>query len=286
MWQAIAEHINSELDIDFKVESKHQLSGGDINLAYHISDDKHDFFIKLNEKEQLEQFISEAMCLHCIEQRHAIRVPKVICYGQTLDKAFLVLEYIPLVDEHNAGWEALGLAMAKLHEDSGQAMYGFDWDCTLGRTSQPNKWQGNWSSFFSEQRLGWLLQLLQEQGFGFGKIDFLVEQCRQRLHHYEPVPSLVHGDFWRGNVGFTADEAIIFDPSSYYGDREVDIAFSELFGRFPERFYHSYQSQYPLDKNYTERKSLYNLYHVLNHAYMFRGSYLLQAQDMVKHLFY
>ncbi|MCC5852617.1 MAG: fructosamine kinase family protein [Alkalimonas sp.] len=286
MWQAIAEHINSELDSDFKVVSKQQLSGGDINLAYHIFDDQHDFFIKLNEKEELEQFIAEAMSLQTIEHRHAIRVPKVICYGQTLDKAFLVLEYIPLIEEHDAGWDALGQAMARMHADSGQAMYGFDWDTCVGRTSQPNKWHGNWSSFFSEQRFGWLLQLLQEQGFGFGKIDALVEQCRQRLNHHQPTPSLVHGDFWRGNLGFTADEPVVFDPASYYGDREVDIAFSELFGRFPDSFYQSYQSQYPLDKNYAERKSLYNLYHVLNHAYLFRGSYLVQAQDMVKQLFY
>lgn len=286
MWQAIAEHISSELDIDFSIEHKQQVSGGDINLAYHISGNHQDFFVKLNEKEQLEQFISEAMSLQSIRQRHQIQVPAVISYGQTLDKSFLVLEYLPLIKEHDDGWEGLGHGMASLHQDSGQAMYGFDWDTCLGNTSQPNKWQSNWSSFFSEQRFGWLLQLLLEQGFGFGKIDQLVEQCRQRLNHYQPEPSLLHGDFWRGNVGFTPAGAVIFDPASYYGDREVDIAFSTLFGRFPERFYQSYQQQYPLDKHYEERRGLYNLYHVLNHAYMFRGSYLVQSQDMIKQLFY
>ncbi|MCH8537370.1 MAG: fructosamine kinase family protein [Alkalimonas sp.] len=286
MWQAIAEHISSELGIDFSIEHKQQISGGDINLAYHISGGGQHFFVKLNEKEQLDQFISEAMSLQSIRQRHLIRVPAVISYGQTLDKSFLVLEYLPLIKEHDDGWHDLGTQMAQLHQDSGQAMYGFDWDTCLGKTSQPNKWQSNWSSFFSEQRFGWLLQLLLEQGFGFGKIDQLVEQCRQRLNHYQPEPSLLHGDFWRGNVGFMADGATIFDPASYYGDREVDIAFSSLFGRFPERFYQSYQQQFPLDKHYEERRNLYNLYHVLNHAYMFRGSYLVQSQDMIKQLFY
>jgi fructosamine-3-kinase len=286
MWQAIAEHINGELDADFHIEQKTQVPGGSINLAWHISGQGQHFFVKINQREQLEQFEAEALSLQALQQSHSIRVPKLICSGQTIDKAFLVLEYLPLSAETATGWRDLARQLAQLHKQHDQAMYGFDWDNMLGSTPQPNKWQANWSSFFSEQRLGWILQLLLEQGFGFGNIDQLVEQCRQRLHHHQPAPSLLHGDLWRGNVGFTGDNAAVFDPACYFGDRETDLAYSTLFGRFPEDFYHSYQQHYPLDDAYSDRKDLYNLYHILNHAYLFRGAYLVQAQEMIKQLFH
>jgi fructosamine-3-kinase len=286
MWQAIAEHINSELDIDFHLDQKQQLSGGSINLAWHISGTGQHFFVKINQREQAEQFEAEVLSLQALQQAHCIRVPKVICHGQTLDKAFLVLEFLPFAGETVPGWRNLAQQLALLHKQHEQAMFGFDWDNTLGSTVQPNKWQANWSSFFSEQRIGWLLQLLLEQGFGFGNIDQLVEQCRQRLHHYQPAPSLLHGDLWRGNVGFVSDSPAVFDPACYYGDRETDLAYTTLFGRFPEAFYQAYQEFYPLDKAYLERKDLYNLYHVLNHAYLFRGAYLVQAQELIKKLFH
>ncbi len=286
MWQAIADSINSELDIDFNVDEKTQLTGGDINLAFKISGNGRDFFVKINQREQLEQFETEALSLRTLRQHHCIRVPDVICYGQTLDKAFLVLEYLPLVKESINGWQQLGQQLALLHQQHEQAMFGFDWDNAIGRTPQPNKWQSNWSSFFSEQRLGWQLQLLLEQGFGFGNIDYLVEQCRQRLVHHQPAPSLLHGDLWRGNVGFLAGSPAIFDPACYYGDQEADVAFTGLFGRFPDAFYQCYQQFNKLPDGFEQRKDLYNLYHVLNHAYLFRGTFLVQAQEMIKQQFF
>ncbi|NRQ42056.1 fructosamine kinase family protein [Rheinheimera sp. YQF-2] len=286
MWQAITDHINSELGGQFHITQKNQLSGGEINLAWHISNTKQDFFVKINQREQFEQFETEALSLQALRQHHCIRVPEVICAGQTIDKAFLVLEYLPLINDNGASWRQLAQQLALLHKQHDQAMYGFDWDNMLGNTVQPNKWQSNWSSFFSEQRIGWLLQLLLEQGFGFGKIDHLVEQCRQRLQHYQPPPSLLHGDLWRGNVGFMTTGPAVFDPACYYGDRETDIAYSSLFGRFDDSFYQAYHEFYPLDADFEQRKTLYNLYHVLNHAYLFRGAYLVQAQEMIKQLFY
>ena len=286
MWQAIADHINSELDTDFKVEDKVQLTGGDINLAFKISGNDRHFFVKINQREQLEHFETEALGLKTLRQHHCIRVPEVICCGQTLDKAFLVLEYLPLVKESGSGWQQLGQQLALLHQQHEQAMFGFDWDNVIGRTPQPNKWQSNWSSFFSEQRLGWQLQLLLEQGFGFGNIDYIVEQCRKRLTHHQPAPSLLHGDLWRGNVGFLAGSPVIYDPACYYGDQETDVAFTGLFGRFPETFYQSYQQFNKLPDGFSERKELYNLYHILNHAYLFRGAFLVQAQEMIKQQFY
>ncbi|GHG71942.1 hypothetical protein GCM10010919_23830 [Alishewanella longhuensis] len=286
MWQIIAEHISRELDIEFQVEQKTTLSGSTVNIAHLISGNGYQFFVKLNQRERLDQFENEQWSLQKLAQYSSLRIPKVICCGQTLDKAFLVLEYLPIQPESSEGWVSLGQQLAEMHQRHDQAMFGFDWDNQLGLNTQPNQWQGNWSTFFAEQRLGWQLQLLEEQGFGFGNIDVLVEQCRQRLASHKPKPSLVHGDFWRGNVGFLAETPVIFDPACYFGDRETDIACSSLYGRFPESFYQSYQRCYPLDDGFSERKALYNLYHVLNHAHQFRGSYLIQAQELIKQLFH
>lgn len=286
MWHYIAEQISRELDITFQIEQRTTLSGGSVNIAHLISGNGYQFFVKLNQREQLEQFENEQLSLQQLANYSSLRLPKVICFGQTLDKAFLVLEYLPLQQEHAEGWAILGQQLAAMHQRHDQAMFGFDWDNQLGLHIQPNQWQSNWSTFFAEQRLGWQLQLLHEQGLDFGNIDALVEQCRQKLASHKPKPSLLHGDFWRGNVGFLATTPVVFDPACYFGDREMDIAYSSLYARFPESFYQSYQLTYPLDQGFSERKALYNLYYVLHHANQFRGNYLTQAQELVKQLFY
>lgn len=100
-----------------------------------------------------------------------------------------------------------------------------------------------------------------------------------------PQPALLHGDLWSGNVGF--DEAsgpVIFDPAVYYGDREADVAMTELFGGFSNDFYAAYRDGYPLDTGYAVRKHLYNLYHVLNHLNLFGGSYLGQDECLISEL--
>ena len=70
----------------------------------------------------------------------------------------------------------------------------------------------------------------------------------------------------------------------YYGDRETDLAMTELFGGFNSSFYRAYEESYPLDTGYPQRKTLYNLYHVLNHLNLFGGGYLSQAESMLGQL--
>lgn len=290
MWQAIAEQISAELQHDFHLEQKHPFATHSGNMLYHVqghlrgdSEFQH-YFIKLNHREVLDSFETEALTLKQLESRHCIRTPGVICAGQTLDKSFLVLEYLPMASEHPFGWQALGHQLAFLHQADDQAQYGFDWDNYLTATLQPNQWQSNWSTFFSEQRIGWLLQLLAEQQQTFGDIDKIVERVRQRLHHHMPKPALLHGEFWRGNLGFLGETPVLLDPASYFGDREVDLALAGLFEPLPQTFFSSYQSVYPLPEGFNERKDLYNLYHLLHYAYMRGGRYSWQCQELIDQL--
>ena len=117
------------------------------------------------------------------------------------------------------------------------------------------------------------------------KGERLAAALHQLLSGWAPAASLLHGDLWDGNAGFLADGTpVLFDPATYFGDRETDLAMTELFGGFPPIFYSAYTKVAPLDRGYAVRKALYNLYHVLNHANLFGGGYAAQAERMMERL--
>src|SRR3954466_11277690 len=126
-----------------------------------------------------------------------------------------------------------------------------------------------------ERRIRPQLELALRNGFRIESPDGFL------LKNHAPTPSLLHGDLWGGNAGFTAEGPVIFDPAVYYGDREADVAMTELFGGFPADFYSSYKSHSPLDAGYETRKHLYNLYHLLNHLNLFGGGYLGQVKAVL-----
>ena len=102
---------------------------------------------------------------------------------------------------------------------------------------------------------------------------------------YSPEASLLHGDLWSGNYAYTSEgEPAIFDPAVYYGDREADIAMTELFGGFGAAFHAAYENAWPLDPGYRTRKTLYNLYHILNHLNLFGRSYLGRSVSLLREL--
>ncbi|MGF1700185.1 fructosamine kinase family protein [Photobacterium makurazakiensis] len=284
MWQAISHQLSEVLDKPFKISEKETVEGGDINECYCIGDGIARFFVKLNDREQSAIFETEAESLHILNESDCIQVPQFIHMGTSKDKSFLILNYLPtkVMDDESA--YILGQQLARLHSWGEQGEYGFDLDNYIGLTPQPNKWRRRWCRFFAEQRIAWQLQLCQEKGIELGNIDTITSQVIQLLMNHQPKPSLLHGDLWHGNTALTVSGPIIFDPASYWGDRECDIALTELFGGFSERFYDGYQSIWPLDEGYRERKDLYNLYHVLNHCNLFGGSYITQAEQLIEKL--
>jgi fructosamine-3-kinase len=101
-----------------------------------------------------------------------------------------------------------------------------------------------------------------------------MDRLDQWIDEDKVVPSLLHGDLWGGNYLIDAQgNPVLIDPAVYYGDREAEIAFTELFGGFGLRFYAAYNEAWPLDHGYADRRDLYNLYHLLNHLNLFGESY-------------
>ena len=97
------------------------------------------------------------------------------------------------------------------------------------------------------------------------------------------APSLLHGDLWSGNfITGTDGRAWLIDPAVYVGHAEADLAMTELFGGFSDRFYAAYREVSPLDPGYRERRDLYNLYHLLNHLNLFGAGYLSSVMEIVR----
>lgn len=283
MWDSIANSISHEIGRDFTITNHHAVTGGDINQSYRISNGHSQYFVKVNDKTALDSFIAEAENLNQLKQTQAVVTPEVICYGTTKHHSFLTLKYhdiAPLTERDNC-FNA-GEQLANLHLWGDQKEFGFDHDNYIGFTEQPNAWNKNWARFFSEQRIGWQLQLLHDKGITLTDIDDFVAEIYQLLAHHNPKPSLLHGDLWSGNLGMTPDGPIYYDPASYWGDRECDIAMSQLFGQLPPAFYDGYNYVYPLPEGFQQRIHIYNLYHILNHCNCFGGSYLSQAESMIE----
>ena len=214
-----------------------------------------------------------------------IRVPIPITHGSAGEQCYLVLEHLELDSRGNS--RLLGEQLARLHRCEAQR-FGFAQDNFIGTTPQPNPWTDDWVTFWREQRLGFQLRLAADNGYG-GQLQSLGEKLMDALPaffaNHTPQPSLLHGDLWSGNHAFLADGTpTIFDPAAYYGDRECDLAMTELFGGYPADFYAAYRATYPLDAGYATRRELYNLYHILNHANLFGGGYARQAEQLMQRL--
>ncbi|MFY8328322.1 fructosamine kinase family protein [Pseudoalteromonas sp. ZZD1] len=284
MWNTVNEQISQAMHFDFKHTFKRQLQSSNDDMLFEISDGTHTYFVKVAHHTQLERFEYEAHSLKLLTQESLFMVPDCVTSGSNIEYAFLVLEWLKLDQQPHTMWHIMGKHLASLHQKHQQAMFGFDHDNFVGPTLQPNRWHKKWDVFYAEERIGWQLQLLEEKGINLVDKEYLIRFIKDLLHSHPVEPSLLHGDFWRGNMGFIQSVPCIFDPASYYGDREVDIAMSELFAPLPEAFYLAYNKQYPLSNGYESRKRIYQLYPILNHANIFAGHYLTEAKQQIDSL--
>lgn len=232
-------------------------------------------------------FEAEAEGLLALAETGAVRVPRLISYGADDVESWIVLEWIDLHPRDRKADAALGRQLAALHRHFSER-YGWHRDNTIGRTKQANTWCSSWPEFWREHRLGWQLRLAHRNGYG-GALqrdgEKLIDRVGAFFEGYTPAPSLLHGDLWSGNAASDkTGETVIFDPAVYYGDRECDIAMTELFGGFSPAFYEAYAEAWPLDAGYAARKDLYNLYHVLNHLNLFGSAYRAQAERTIAKL--
>jgi fructosamine-3-kinase len=243
------------------------------------------YFIKLNTASLEFMFQVEFDSLNELLQIDTIQIPRPVCFGTADSKSYLVLEYITM--NPSGDQQQLGYALAQMHKITA-SQYGWYQNNIIGSTPQSNNMQPDWLTFWREERLLPQFKMLYEKGYKNQLqplSDKLLNNLGSLLANHKPPASLLHGDLWSGNYAFDDQgRPVIFDPALYYGDREADLAMTELFGGFSQDFYQAYNKAWPLDDDYNQRKTLYNLYHILNHANLFGTSYLNQAISMMQRL--
>lgn len=291
-WNSIAKQISTVTGVPFQVDRDTPVGGGCINSASRISGNGCEFFVKTNACTRLEMFEAEFDGLQEMAAARVICVPVPVCVGADSEKAWLVMENLEFGGRggrsgDDGSIERLGQNLATMHRVT-QSRFGWHRDNTIGSTPQSNDYDDHWTGFWRDRRLAYQFELAARNGFT-GQLqrrgDRLLDRIDQFFDDAEPQASLLHGDLWSGNYAITvAGEPVIFDPATYYGDRETDIAMTELFGGFPPRFYDAYNEAWPLSAGYSLRKTLYNLYHILNHLNLFGGGYLGQAEQMTNTL--
>jgi protein-ribulosamine 3-kinase len=282
LWDTVAADLQAATGRQDRLQLRGAVSGGCINQAQRIGYAGADYFVKLNTVGQLDMFAAEADGLNELRRCTALRIPAPVCWGEADGHSYLVMENLALGGSGDAAM--LGEGLAAMHRIT-QPRFGWHRDNTIGSTSQVNTQADDWIDFYRERRLRFQLDLAARHGCSshlLSRGERLLADLDVFFDDYSPEASLLHGDLWSGNYAYTSEgEPAIFDPAVYYGDREADIAMTELFGGFGAAFHAAYENAWPLDPGYRTRKTLYNLYHILNHFNLFGGGYASQAQGMV-----
>ncbi len=257
---------------DFIVHSATAVSGGCISICYKLKTNYGYFFLKYNPASDVNMFAAEAKGLKLIRSTNTIRVPEVIF----IENDFLLLEYV--APSFSSSWINFGKSLADLHKNT-NSFFGLDHDNFIGNLVQSNSLMDSWSEFYIKNRL---LPQVNQKGFSsvflkkfdllFAKIPSLFPKCSA---------SLIHGDLWSGNFLMGKDFVYLIDPAVYYGNREMDISMSKLFGGFDDSFYDSYNDYYPLENGWGDRVDLCNLYPLMVHVNLFGGSYYNQVVSIL-----
>ena len=267
--------IPASLRAELGIAEAAAVSGGCIHRCFKVTIAGVRRFLKVNDARHADAFAAEADGLEALLSS-GVRAPTPVRVGTAGQEAYLLLEFLDLGD--SGDYAALGRMVAALHRAPADR-FGWRRDNYIGSTPQANGWCDDWDEFWIERRLRPQLALARSKGFD------LRFPAGDHFRGHKPKPSPLHGDLWSGNAGFTASGPVVFDPAVYCGDREADLAMTELFGGFPRAFYRAYEEAFPLPPGYAKRKPLYNLYHLLNHLNLFGRSYLKQVESTLRLLF-
>ena len=272
-------------DCALTVDRYETVYGGDINQCYHLYTTSKEYFLKINDSVRYPcMFEKEAHGLNALRGAGKLIIPEVIGHGIKNEHQYLLLEWLDVGNPVTETWPSFGSGMAALHKKT-QIQFGWEENNYIGSLPQINTWLDHWGEFYSECRIMPLVAILGNRGLFTENDRRHAESLAVKLDGLFPPepPALLHGDLWSGNYMITnRGEPALFDPSVYYGHREMDIGMSRLFGGFNNRFYESYNEAYPLEPAWEQRLPLTQLYPLLVHAVLFGGSYTGRCREILK----
>jgi protein-ribulosamine 3-kinase len=287
----IAQSIADAERADFAPLATERVAGGCIHEAWKLtgatSAGERAVFVKTNAIHAKPMFAAEREGLDALDALGKLRVPRRITCEDDGEQAWLGLEWLELEALAPASAAALGEALAAQHAVR-HPRFGWARDNFIGASPQRNGWSDDWLEFWRERRLVAQLRMAASNRLPSKMIDRgerLAADCGVLMREHRPHASLLHGDLWGGNAAALHDGTpVVFDPAVYLGDREADLAMTELFGGFAPDFHSAYRTASPLGDGYAVRRDFYNLYHVLNHANLFAGGYVGQAEQSIARL--
>ncbi|CAK7192940.1 putative ketoamine kinase [Commensalibacter sp. Nvir] len=251
------------------LKKAHPLTQGSLSEVYHITtQNNQEYVIKNGYSPQAEAHMLQTL------KSHTINVPEVI-YS---DQHILILEFI---HETNClskkVWENLAQTLNILHSVH-SPFYGWSEDYAFGQLAFTNKHDQNWPEFWSRNRLEPFISKLP--GSLTPSIETLMKTITEFLPEH-PLPSLLHGDLWTGNILAHFNTPYLIDPACYYGHNEVDLAMLNLFGSPPDAFYTHYAM---LDKEWHHRCAIYQLFPAMVHYVLFGNFYLKMIHSLLQSL--
>jgi len=283
---ALRATLESRLDVTIHGHSR--VGGGCIANAGRLETDGAPLFLKYGDAQAARTFPGEAAGLEAMRAAESpLEMPAVIDRAAPDGErpGFLVMEWIETGTKGSNFWDDFGRGLAAMHRHA-EEQYGFAQDNFIGRLPQQNEWMDTWPAFFRTQRLAPQVRMARERDrWQEGWTDALEALYRRlpELLPETPTASVLHGDLWKGNYMVTAGGApAIIDPATYYGHREADLAMTELFGGYQDRFYDAYCEAWPLEPGYDARKDVYNLYHLINHLNLFGAGYARSVERILR----
>ncbi|MCH8497171.1 MAG: fructosamine kinase family protein [Marinobacter sp.] len=205
-----------------------------------------------------------------------LKVPEV----HRVDQQVLVMTAITATAPSRKDWQVLAEGLAAIHGID-QSFYGYERANYLGLSPQPNQPAEDWGEFFLNHRLTYQALKIRHEGRRrkvLQLLDAVGDQLVVWLNANCRSPSLLHGDLWRGNILFDRTGPWFIDPAVYNGDREADMAMTEMFGGFDPAFYQAYEAVMPRSEADGYKREVYNLYHYLNHYNLFGEGYWLGCE--------
>lgn len=260
------------------------LGGACIHHATQISGEKGMFFFKWNKATEQANFQAEAKGLDLLREASRLRIPQFVAHIAEDNHVGLLLEFVAPGPKKQHFFTQLGEGLAQQHQHT-QAQFGLDHDNFIGALPQRNQPHQHWADFFREERILPQIQMPQAVRLLGADSRKRLTQLLQKAANIFPVepPALLHGDLWGGNLLCdTTSKPVLIDPAVYYGHREMELAFMQLFDSYPTAFYDAYQEISPLTSGWEERMDLYNLYPMLVHLNLFGGSYLGGVERIIR----
>ncbi|XP_021353968.1 fructosamine-3-kinase-like isoform X2 [Mizuhopecten yessoensis] len=259
-------------------------------------------------------FEGEVASLKALKQTNEVRVPDPIkIVDIPTGGAVLAMEFLDIV-ELSSQQAVLGEKLARLHlhndglrrrakkaectigayEQSPTAVdqFGFEVTTCVGFVPQHVSWSDDWTTYYSsllEYRIG-LVETQASSAVDMElarKVRELWTQVLRLLpslfRNLDIKPSLLHGDLHSFNSGETIKGGpVIFDPASFYGHSECDLAVGFAFSGFNDQFYDAYFRKIPKAPGFEGRLDLYMLNQILNYWNHFGPKQQQRTIDLMK----